>query len=227
MVFSAIIKYVAHHNNGKHEELGDTHCGRTTFHWGERTYIMGIINASPDSFAGDGLGNNIDAAVARARHMAAEGADIIDVGGESTRPGSTPISIDEELYRVIPVLERLTKEMPLPLSIDSYKLAVAQHALDAGACIINDVWGLKQEQNLEVMRRLEELRVLHRPILLTSSRKSIIGRVLNLPPDQRLEGTMATIAIGIAKGADIVRTHDVNQTTRICKMSDAIIRGWP
>jgi dihydropteroate synthase len=287
------------HNNSKHEELGNTYCGRATFHWGERTYIMGIINASPDSFAGDGLGDNIDAAVARARQMDAEGADIIDVGGESTRPGSTPISIDEELHRVIPVIEMLTEEIPLPLSIDSYKLVVAQQALDAGACMLNDVWGLKrepglanlaaerqvplilmsnqrdvspqhnivlpdiisvvisnlqqsieralaagvpweniisdpglgfgktQEQNLEIMRRLEELRVLHRPILLASSRKSIIGRVLNLPPDQRLEGTMATIAIGIAKGADIVRTHDVKQTTRVCKMSDAIIRGWP
>ena len=168
MVFSAIIKYVAHHNNGKHEELGDTHCGRTTFHWGERTYIIGIINASPDSFAGDGLGNNIDAAVARARHMAAEGADIIDVGGESTRPGSTPISIDEELHRVIPVLERLTEEIPLPLSIDSYKLAVAQQALDAGACIINDVWGLKQEPRLAKLAAERKV-----PLILMSNQRDV------------------------------------------------------
>jgi len=260
---------------------------------------MGVINLSPDSFSGDGLGNNIEAAVARARHMAAEGADIIDIGGESTRPGSAPISINEELHRVIPVLERLTVELSLPLSIDTYKLEVAQKALAAGANMINDIWGLKQEpelaslaagkevplilisnqrnispshniafpdiisvvtsdlqksieqamtagvpqeniiidpgigfgktpeQNLEIMRRLMELKTLGKPILLGSSRKSVIGHVLDLPADQRLEGTMATIAIGIARGADIVRVHDIREAVRVCKMSDAIIRGRP
>ena len=257
---------------------------------------MGIINVSPDSFAGDGLGD-IEAAVARAKRMAAQGADIIDIGGESTRPDSKPISLDEELHRVIPVVEKVAAEVSLPLSVDTYKLEVARHALDAGANMINDVWGLKkepklaelaaqrgvpiilmsnqrdvsplhdvifsdivsvviaalqraiqqslavgvpgeniiidpgigfgktQEQNLEIMRRLEELKTLGRPILLGSSRKSVIGYVLDLPSDQRLEGTMATVAIGIAKGADIVRVHDIKEMTRICKMSDAIIRG--
>jgi dihydropteroate synthase len=257
---------------------------------------MGIINLSPDSFAGDGLGS-VEPAVDRAKRMAAEGADIIDIGGESTRPSSAPISVDEELSRVIPVLERLTKEISVPLSIDTYKLEVAREALDAGVNMINDIWGLKkepklaelaaqreapiilmsnqrdispdhdvtfpdimsvlisdlqraiqqalmsgmsrediiidpgigfgktQEQNLEIIRRLEELEVLSRPVLIGTSRKSVIGRVLGLPFDQRLEGTAATVAIGIAKGADIVRVHDVKEAARVCKMSDAIIRS--
>ncbi|GAI05576.1 unnamed protein product [marine sediment metagenome] len=229
--------------------------------------------------------------------MAVEGADIIDIGGESTRPGSAPISVDEELSRLIPVLERLVKEISVPLSVDTYKLEVAREALDAGVNMINDIWGLKkepklaelaaqreapiilmsnqrdispdhdvtfpdilsvlisdlqraiqqalisgmsweniiidpgigfgktQEQNLEIIRRLEELEVLSRPVLIGTSRKSVIGRVLGLPSDQRLEGTAATVAIGIAKGADIVRVHDVKEVARVCKMSDAIIRG--
>jgi dihydropteroate synthase len=257
---------------------------------------MGIINLSPDSFAGDGLGS-VEPAVDRAKRMAAEGADIIDIGGESTRPSSAPISVDEELSRVIPVLERLTKEISVPLSIDTYKLEVAREALDAGVNMINDIWGLKkepklaelaaqreapiilmsnqrdispdhdvtfpdimsvlisdlqraiqqalisgmsrediiidpgigfgktQQQNLEIIRRLEELEVLSRPVLIGTSRKSVIGRVLGLPFDQRLEGTAATVAIGIAKGADIVRVHDVKEVARVCKMSDAIIRS--
>jgi dihydropteroate synthase len=258
---------------------------------------MGIINVSPDSFAGDGVGN-VPEAVARAKDMAARGADIIDIGGESTRPGSEPISVEEELQRVIPVLEKIRAEiLATPLSIDTYKLEVAIQALNAGADMINDVWGLKkeprlaelaarrkvplivmsnqrdvsphhdvifpdivavviadleraiqqalrtglpreniivdpgigfgktQEQNLELMRRLEELKVLGRPILIGTSRKSVIGKVLDLPPDQRLEGTAATIAISIARGADIVRVHDVKEMARVCKMSDAIIRG--
>jgi dihydropteroate synthase len=257
---------------------------------------MGIINLSPDSFGGDGLGA-VEPAVDRAKRMASEGADIIDVGGESTRPGSMPISVDEELGRVVPVVERLAKEIPVPLSIDAYKLEVAREALDAGVHMINDIWGLKkepklaelaaqrdvpivlmsnqrdmsrdhsvafpdvmavliadlkraieralmsgvsreniiidpgigfgktQQQNLEIMRRLEQLEVLGRPVLIGTSRKSVIGRVLDLPADQRVEGTAATIAIGIAKGADIVRVHDVKELARVCKMSDAIIRG--
>lgn len=287
---------MSNYNSGKQKRLGHTRCGRTTFHWGRRTYIIGIINLSPDSFAGDGLGS-VEPAVDRAKRMTAEGADIIDVGGESTRPGSTPISVDEELSRVIPVLERLTREISVPLSIDTYKLEVAREALDAGVNMINDIWGLKkepklaalaaqreapiilmsnqrdispdhdvtfpdimsvlisdlqraiqqalisgvsqgniiidpgvgfgktQEQNLEIIRRLEELEVLSRPVLIGTSRKSVIGRVLGLPSDQRLEGTAATVAIGIAKGADIVRVHDVKEVARVCKMSDAIIRG--
>jgi dihydropteroate synthase len=287
----------------KPSNLGSTQCGRSVFHWGQRTYIMGVINVSPDSFSGDGLAD-AGQAVARAKQLASEGADIIDIGGESTRPASTPISIDEELRRVIPVVEKLAQEISMPLSVDTYRLAVARHALDAGANIINDIWGLQkepclaklaaqkgvpiilmsnqrdspcpdimpavisdlkraikqafsvgvpweniiidpgigfgktQEQNLEILQRLEELKVLGRPILLGSSRKSFIGWVLDLTPeqrsnkvtfippgDQRLEGTAATIAISIAKGADIVRVHDVKEISRVCQMSDAIVRG--
>ena len=284
--------------------LGSTQCGKAVFHWGKRTYIMGVINLSPDSFSGDGL-RDIEEAVAKAKRLAAEGADIIDVGGESTRPGSLPISVAEEIHRVVPALERLSNETSLPLSVDTYKLEVAQQALDAGANMINDIWGLKQEpklaelaaqrgvpivlmsnqrdsppagdiisvvtadlhraigqalnlgvpreniiidpgigfgktqaQNLEILRRLEEFKKLGRPILLGSSRKSFIGWVLDLSPeqrlqgtpfvppsDQRLEGTAATIAIGIARGADIMRVHDVKEMARVCKMSDAITRG--
>ena len=283
--------------------LGSTPCGKSVFCWGKRTYVMGVINVSPDSFSGDGI---IDAeeAVAKAKQLASEGADIIDIGGESTRPGSAPVSIDEELRRVVPVVEKLAKEVSVPLSVDTYKLEVARQALNAGANMINDIWGLQkeadlaelaaqkgvpivlmsnqrdspcqdimpavisdlkraikqvlvagvpweniiidpgigfgktQEQNLEVLQRLEELRILGRPILLGSSRKSFIGWVLDLTPeqrsnkvafippgDQRLEGTAATIAIGIARGADIVRVHDVKEMARVCKMSDAIVRG--
>ncbi len=270
--------------------LGVTHCGKTTFHWGERTYAMGIVNVSPDSFSGDGL-DNVDVAVAQAQRFVTEGVDILDVGGESTRPGSSPISVDEELRRVIPVLERLIGKVKVPLSVDTYKFDVARKALDAGAEMINDIWGLKLEprlaelaaergvpiilmsnqrdkprhnivsaviedlkrsidlaldsgvpweniivdpgigfgktleQNLELVRRLDELKVLGRPILLGTSRKSMIGSILDLPPEQRLEGTAATIAIGIANGADMVRLHDVREIIRVCRMSDAIIRG--
>jgi dihydropteroate synthase len=286
------------------KELGHTDCGSRTFYWGKRTYIMGVLNVSPDSFSGDGLGD-AQAAVARARTLATEGADIIDVGGQSTRPGSVPISVAEELQRVIPVLEMINRGISLPLSIDTYKWEVARQALDAGASMINDIWGLKREpelaqlaaetgvpivlmsnqrdsipckdivstviadlkraieqasaagvreeniiidpgigfgktqaQNLEILGRLEELKTLGRPILLGSSRKSVIGWVLDSTPgqraqqttfvpctDPRLEGTAATIAIGIAKGADIVRVHDVKEMLRVCKMSDAIVRG--
>ena len=269
---------------------GVTRCGKTSFHWGDRTYVMGIVNVSPDSFSGDGL-DSADAAVAQAQRFATEGVDILDVGGESTRPGSPPTSADEELRRVIPVLERLVGKVKVPLSVDTYKFDVARRALDAGAEMINDIWGLKQEprlaelaadrgvpiilmsnqrdkprrniisavlfdlkksidaaldagvpweniiidpgigfgktleQNLELVRRLDELKVLGRPILLGTSRKSMIGLVLDLPPEQRLEGTAASSAIGIARGADIIRVHDVKEMIRISRMSDAIIRS--
>ena len=267
-----------------------THCGNTEFRWGERTYIMGILNVTPDSFSGDGLAYNIEAAVTLAKRFAAEGADIIDVGGESTRPASGPVSANEEVKRVIPVIERLTGELSVPISIDTYKSAVASRAVAAGARMINDVWGLRHdpelaqtaadagvplvitsnqrgkpgtdimpevisslkesinlalaagvaeeniiidpgigfgktlEQNLEIIRRLAELKPLGRPILLGTSRKSMIGLVLDLPVDRRLFGTAATIAIGIANGADIVRVHDVEQMAQVCRMSDAILR---
>ena len=251
---------------------------------------MGIINVSPDSFSGDGLAS-VDAAVAQAQRFVAEGVDVLDVGGESTRPNSAPIPADEELRRVIPVLERLAGKIKVTLSVDTYKLEVARRALDAGAEMINDIWGLKQEprlaelaaergvpvilmsnqrdkpvrnivpavlsdlkrsidlaldagvsweniiidpgigfgktleQNLELVRRLDELKALGRPVLLGTSRKSMIGLVLDLPPEQRLEGTAASIAIGIAGGADMVRVHDVKEMMRVCRMSDAIVRG--
>jgi len=273
--------------------ISATRIGNTEFQWGERTYVMGICNLSPDSFSGDGLGSDIEGALAQAQRMVEEGADIIDVGGESTRPGKEPLpvnDIDEELRLVIPVIERLAGAITVPISVDTYKHGMASRALEAGASMINDIWALRQdprlaqlaaernvpiimmsnqrdgpvndimtvitadlkratkqateagvpphniildpgigfgkshEQNLEIVRRLAELKTLGQPILLGSSRKSLIGLVLDLPTDQRLEGTAATLAIGIANGADIVRVHDVKQMVRICRMSDAIIR---
>jgi len=277
----------------KNLSLGTTRCGDTEFRWGERTYVMGVCNLSSDSFSGDGLGGDIEVVVAQAKRFVAEGADIIDIGGESTRPDSQPVSADMESQLVIPTIERLSGELSVPLSIDTYKSVVATRAIKAGAKMINDVWGLKRdpelaqvaaeagvpillvsnqrdtpcrdimaevasslersidlamkagvawqniiidpgigfgktlEQNLEIIHRLTELKRLGRPILLGTSRKSMIGMVLELPPDQRLEGTAATVAIGIANGADMVRVHDVQQMVRICRMSDAIIKGVP
>ena len=266
-----------------------TRCGDTEFRWGKRTYIMGVCNVSPDSFSGDGLSGDIEAVVAQAKRFVADRADIIDIGGESTRPGAEAIPVDEELQRVIPVVERLAGEVSVPLSIDTYKSAVARQAVKVGARMINDVWGLKRdpelarvaaeagipiilmsnqkdivchdiiaevisslkksislamkagvaweniiidpgigfgksaEQSLEVIHRLAELKVLGRPILLGTSRKFMTSQ----PFDQRLEATAATVAIGIANGADMMRVHDVRQMVQVCRMSDAIIRRRP
>jgi len=269
-----------------------TRCRNTTFQWGSRTYIMGIINATPDSFSGDGLGGDIEAAVAQALRFVDEGADILDIGGESTRPRHTPISADEEIARVIPVLSAVRAVVDIPISIDTYKSQVAAAALDAGADMINDIWGLKRDpalarlaaqwgvpivlmhnqqgteyenlladiivslhescltalamgvppeqiiidpgigfgknwgQNLVILRRLHMLTTLGYPMLLGASRKSTIGRILgDLPPDQRVEGTAATVALGIAGGTDIVRVHDVQAMVRVARMTDAIVRG--
>jgi len=266
--------------------------GGREFFWGSRTYVMGIVNVTPDSFSGDGLsGKPLQDATDQARRFEEDGADIIDLGGESTRPGSNPVTEEEELNRVMPVLEKLRGRISLPVSIDTCKYEVARRALEAGASIINDVWGLKTEprlaelarenkaalvlmhnqkgteyrdliedmkssldwsirkalesgvpedmiiidpgigfgkvfeQNLEVMRHLDEFTALKKPILLGTSRKSFIGLTLNLPPDQRLEGTTATVSLGIARGADIVRVHDVKAMVRVCRMTDAIVRG--
>lgn len=274
--------------------LQATRAGNTEFRWGEKTYVMGIVNLSPDSFSGDGIGPDVGRAVEQANRMVAEGADIIDVGGESTRPGTKPLSIEdveEEIKLVVPVIRRLAQEIKVPISIDTYKSRVAVKALEAGATVLNDIWGLKKdpalarlavdakapiilmanqredptkvgivakvisylqegikialeagvlpeniivdpgcgfgktlEQNLELVNRLGELKALGKPILLGTSRKSMIGMVLDLPADQRLEGNLAITAIGIANGADMVRVHDVKQTVLVCKMSDAIIR---
>lgn len=264
------------------------------FVWGSRTYVMGVINISPDSFSGDGLGGDVEAAVEQGRRFEEEGADILDVGGESTRPGFQPVSAAEELERVMPVIHRLMRETNLPISIDTAKVEVAEKAIkEAGAHMLNDIWGFRQdgermaalaaetglpavvmhnqrgrpfrdvvgdllagfreslriarqagipeerliidpgfgfgwteEQSLEILRRLGELRVLGRPILIGTSRKSTIGKVLDLPVEDRLEGTAATVAIAIANGADIVRVHDVKAMVRVARMSDAVVRGW-
>ena len=266
--------------------------GGREFAWGERTYIMGILNVTPDSFSGDGLAQDVDAAVRQAAQMREDGADIIDLGGESTRPGAEEIGAEEEIRRVVPVIERLVRELDIPVSIDTYKARVAKAAIDVGAALVNDVHGFRrepgiaqvaaeagvpavamhmqrervfkdtigniveglleslkvareqglleervivdpgfnfgwtEEQAIEMLRRLGELRVLGRPVLAGTSRKSVIGTVLGgLPVEDRLEGTAATVAIAIANGADIVRVHDVKEMARVSRMSDAIGRG--
>jgi dihydropteroate synthase len=289
---------------------------------------MGILNITPDSFSGDGLIDpssndplpyspkspagedgkwGVEAALEQGRGFLTAGADILDVGGESTRPGAQPVGVDEELGRVLPVIRHLVKEPGAWISIDTYKAAVAEAALDAGAKMVNDVWGLRAdpelarvvarrrvpvvlmhnrsswanaevrsrlggryigmayenliedirrellesvdiahaagvpdeqiildpgigfgktvEQNLELLDRLGEIRSLGYPVLLGPSRKSFIGYTLDLPPDQRLEGTAAAVAVGIARGADIVRVHDVAVMARVARMTDAIVRG--
>ena len=266
--------------------------GGRDFVWGGRTYVMGIVNVTPDSFSGDGVAYDVAAAVEQAVGMSRDGADIIDVGGESTRPGFEPISAEEEIRRTVPVIEKLVREVDIPLSIDTYKAEVARAALTAGAHLVNDVHGFRrepetaaaaaefgvpavamhnqrerefhdvigdvtaglveslriarerglpdervivdpgfnfgwtEEQALEMLRRLGELRALGRPLLVGTSRKSTIGAVLGLPVEERLEGTAATVALAIANGADIVRVHDVKEMTRVARMADAVVRGW-
>ena len=261
--------------------------------WGRRTYVMGIINLSPDSFSGDGLGSDLRAIVDLAKRFEAEGADFLDVGAESTRPGSAPIPVEEELSRLMPALEAILPQVSLPVSVDTYKSRVARRAVEAGVAMINDIWGLKfdpeiaavaaeagapliimhnqqtrqyrdllpdvlaslshsievagaagvpaeniiidpgigfgktPDHNLEVLGRLGEFKALGYPLLVGTSRKSTIGLVLGgLPVNQRLEGTAATVALSIAGGADIVRVHDVREMVRVCRMADAIVRGW-
>lgn len=272
--------------------------GGRRFEWGSRTYVMGIINVTPDSFSGDGLmsagGDPVAAAVAQAQQMAAQGADLLDIGGQSTRPGHEQLAVEAELARVVPVVAAVRKALPdMPLSIDTTAARVAEAALDSGAQLINDVWGTAAEpellalaaerqvplvlmhnraearyvnlvaeviadlsraidvalsaniawerlivdpgigfgktpaHNLALLHDLAALQVLGRPILLGTSRKSTIGRVLDLPADQRLEGTLATTALGIQAGVDIVRVHDVQPNVRAARMSDAVVRpGW-
>lgn len=285
--------------------------GSFTFDWGSRTYVMGILNVTPDSFSGDGIiakGNAVDFAIQQAADFLEHGADILDVGGESTRPGSAPVNAEEEMERVIPVIEALHNKFPNAIiSIDTYKASVAEAAIRAGAQIVNDVWGFRadseiasvaaryktpvilmhnrsnpasvevreklggtylgaeyddllddvkrellvsveiaknagvgenvilldpgigfgktREHNLELINRLGEIRKLGYPILLGTSRKSFIGFTLDLPPDQRVEGTAATVAVGITRGADIIRVHDVQEMARVAKMTDAMIRN--
>ncbi|HUP82932.1 MAG TPA: dihydropteroate synthase [Candidatus Limnocylindria bacterium] len=272
--------------------------GGRLFEWGRRTYVMGIINVTPDSFSGDGLmtsgADPVAAAVARARQMAEDGADILDIGGQSTRPGHAALRVDEELARVIPVMKEVHDALPdMPLSIDTTSAEVAEAALEVGARLFNDVWGTAAEpallklaaglgmpivlmhnrvearyrnvvaeviadlqraietalsagiawerlivdpgigfgktaeHNLAVLHDLAAFQVLGRPILLGTSRKSTIGKVLDLPADQRLEGTLATTALAVTASVDIVRVHDVLPNVRTARMSDAVIRpGW-
>jgi dihydropteroate synthase len=290
-----------------------------TFKWGTRTYIMGILNITPDSFSGDGImnyqvegeasfskGEVLAAAVDQARQFASAGVNILDVGGESTRPGSQPVSEEEELERVVPVVRALATELDVVISIDTYKSRVAEAAIQAGAKMVNDVWGLRAdpdlaqvaarygvpivlmhnrsswvhaeikerlggryvgmayddlladvqrelmesveiaknagvsdeniildpgigfgktvEQNLELLDRLGEIRALGFPVLLGPSRKSFIGYTLDLPPESRVEGTAAAAAVGIVRGADILRIHDVEYLVRVIRMTDAIVR---
>jgi dihydropteroate synthase len=265
---------------------------------GSRTHVMGILNVTPDSFSDGGRYADTDKALAHARAMVAAGADIIDIGGESTRPGAPLVPEEEELARVIPVIKRLAAEIPVPVSIDTYKAAVAKKALEAGASIVNDVSGLRfspdiarvaadhnaaviimhikgtphdmqqnpvykdvvteviayldqgieialrdgvnrekilidpgigfgktADHNLTLLNRLDEFRCLGRPMVLGTSRKKFIGSILNIPvPEQRVDGTAATVALGIERGAHIVRVHDVARMTQVARMTDAIIK---
>lgn len=279
------------------------------FQWGSRTYVMGILNMTPDSFSGDGLQTADDpltSAIKQARKFIEAGADIIDVGGESTRPGSDRIIGNDELGRVLPVIESLRAEFDIPISIDTYKAEVADAALNAGADMINDVWAFRADpgiarvasqysvpvilmhnrsnpgslqlsdrlggrysgieyndliadikaelmqsvdlahqsgipdrliiidsgigfgkttaQNLELLNRSDEIRALGYPLLVGPSRKSFIGYTLDLPTEERIEGTAATVAVAIVRGADIVRVHDVKHMVRVARMTDAIVR---
>jgi dihydropteroate synthase len=257
---------------------------------------MGILNVTPDSFSGDGLlaadADPVAAAVERARAMAADGADILDVGGESTRPGHEVVGVEAEVARVAPVIRAIRQALPnMPISVDTTKPAVAEAALDAGANLVNDVWGVAEddalsrlaaargapivlmhnraepryanlvaeiladlqaaidralragvawdaivvdpgfgfgktpEHNLELLRHLDDVRLLGRPVLLGTSRKSTLGKVLDLPADQRVEATLATTVLAAAAGVDIVRVHDVRENVRAARMADAVVRG--
>lgn len=285
--------------------------GPRELRWGERTYVMGILNVTPDSFSGDGLmetgGDSVSAALAQAREFVQAGADILDVGGESTRPGAEPVGPEEEAARVLPVITAIASELEVAISIDTYKADVAEAALIAGAHMVNDIWALRAdpemarvaacysapivlmhnrsdpanaqvrerlggryvgveygdliedvkaellesveialgagipesqiildpgigfgktvEQNLSLVDHLDQIRALGYPLLLGPSRKSFIGYTLDLPPEDRVEGTAATVAVGIVRGTDIVRVHDVKPIVRVTRMTDAIVRS--
>jgi len=269
--------------------------GGKLFNWKSQTFVMGVINVTPDSFSGDGVDLNIDLAVKKAIEFEKHGCHIIDIGGESTRPSitysrtsCTPLEVEEE--RVIPAIRAISEAVSTPISVDTYKASVAEKAIEAGASLVNDVWGLTKDlrmasvvselkvpvvlmhnqnhtfyadmlsdvinrleelknkaikagisesniildpgigfgktfmQNIELFRSLERLQELQSPILIGSSRKSTIGKILNLPPNQRIEGTAATVAISILKGVDVVRVHDVKEIMRVVKTTDAIVR---
>lgn len=267
------------------------HIGNRTIRFGTRSFIMGILNVTPDSFSDGGDFSAVDAAFLHAKEMIADGADIIDVGGESSRPGYTEVSAEEEMRRGIPVIRRLAAETDVLISIDTMKASVAEAALKAGAHILNDVWGLQKdpemayvaakydvpiivmhnhdgteykhalmdemmrffehtftiadqaglsrenlildpgigfgkdfEQNLDAMRNLAQLRALGYPVLLGTSRKRMIGTILDVPPKERTHGTVATTVVGIMQGMDIFRVHDVKENAHAAQVTDAIVR---
>lgn len=272
--------------------------GKRILDLSSRTYLMGVLNVTPDSFCDGGRFSDPKKAITQALLMAEQGADIIDVGGESSRPGADSVSVEEELARVLPVIQELVKEIDLPLSIDTCKSQVARAALDAGAAMINDIsalrfdpemkrvakdydvpvvlmhikgtpknmqenplygnvikeisdylaqslemareagidedklvvdpgigFGKKAEHNLEIVKNLKALAHLGKPILIGLSRKSFIGKVLDLPLEERLEGSLAALAVAIVNGANILRVHDVKESKRVARMVDSILRG--
>ncbi|MBQ4530412.1 MAG: dihydropteroate synthase [Lachnospiraceae bacterium] len=265
--------------------------GNREFELGKHTYVMGILNVTPDSFSDGGKYNTIEAALKQAEKMIEEGADIIDIGGESTRPGYTLLSDEEEIERIVPAIEAVKKRFDIPVSIDTYKGNVAKAAIEAGADLINDIWGLKYddilagviaesklpcclmhnrkekdyknfmedvladlcetvqiaekagiadnkiildpgvgfaktyEQNLEIINKLEQLHALGYPILLGTSRKSVIGLTLDLPVEERVEGTLVTTVMGVMKKCTFVRVHDVKENKRAIQMAEAILNG--
>lgn len=264
-------------------------CGPYSLNYGNKTLIMGILNITPDSFSDGGKYNEAEKAVMRAREMVEQGADIIDIGGESTRPGHERISDEEEIARIIPVIKAISEEVQVPISVDTYKAKVAEQALEAGAHIINDIWGAKADpemaqvaakydvpiilmhnrdnrdyqsfirdimndffesikivknagvrdeniildpgigfakdlsENLEMMRLLDKLVGVGYPVLLATSKKRMIGEVLDLPVHERMEGTGATVCYGIQKGCQMVRVHDVKEMSRMARMMDALM----
>lgn len=265
--------------------------GNKEFDLKERTYVMGILNITPDSFSDGGKFNELGKALKRVQEMIEEGADIIDIGGESTRPGFEVVEAEEEINRVVPVIKAIKEKFDIPISIDTYKSETARAAIEAGADIINDIWGFKKdknmaklcaeknvpcilmhnrdnaeytdimkdikedliesinialdagvereniildpgigfakslEENLKVMNNIEKINELGFPILLGTSRKSMIGLTLNLPKDERLEGTLATTVLGITKGCEFIRVHDIKENKRVCVMTDSILKS--
>ena len=264
--------------------------GNREFKEAGHTYIMGILNVTPDSFSDGGKFNQMDAALKHAEEMIRDGADILDIGGESTRPGYTKISDEEEISRVVPVIEAVKKEFDIPVSVDTYKSGVAEAAARAGADLINDIWGLKYdermakviaesglacclmhnrdkaayenfmedmkndlretaalakaagiaedkiildpgvgfgksyENNLEAIAQLKQLKELGYPVLLGTSRKSVVGLTLDLPAAERVEGTLVTSVFGVQAGCMFVRVHDVKENARAIRMTEAILR---
>lgn len=265
--------------------------GNKEFNIGQRTYVMGILNVTPDSFSDGGKFNSIDAAIKKVEELIRDGADIIDVGGESTRPNFEAVSIEEEIERVVPIIRAIKDNFDIPISIDTYKSTTAEAAIKAGADIINDVWGFKKdpsianvaakydvpcilmhnreedeykdlmkdvvfdliesinialdagvsreniildpgigfaktlEENLIVMNNLELIKAIGYPVLLGTSRKRMIGLTLDLPVDERVEGTIATTVLGIVKGCEFIRVHDVLENKRACVMTDAMLKA--